>query len=389
MYTAERQRAQPYLARVRGPLYEQWYLLHHRMVRVVTDHRELSGHIRSFLYYAELLAEYTYEHATQLPVEIPEDLLWQAGARLHRPIALTCYLFETGPLEEFPPEPGRPSPESAEWEEVAGVEGPQQTRWKDQQTQLRFRAVQAHAGVTSRISWALHKKDLHATVFIEEMEKCQPWFVTRFAFYMVLGSLFGYDGFEIIHAGAVALEETGALVVGSSGSGKSTLVLSCLRAGMTFLADDVVFLGRDDDLVHVYAFPEDIGVCEGTFELLHGVPFMESAVADQRFKRHVDTQHYFGQQIVSESPVRVILFIDADNRDVQFRAEQLSAAQAVSMLMQEYVSQQRARAGGADAMFDIFSDMMSQAAAYQLWLTPDVDLNAAQVLALMERHLPA
>ncbi|MDQ2902178.1 MAG: hypothetical protein M3Y81_01315 [Chloroflexota bacterium] len=386
MYTAERQRAQPYLARVRGPLYEQWYLLHHRMVRVVMDHRELSGHIRSFLYYAELLAEYTYEHATQLPVEIPEDLLWQAGARLHRPIALTCYLFETGPLEEFPPEPGQPCPEDAEWEEVSGVEGPQQTRWKDQQTQFRFRAVQAHAGVTSRISWALHKKDLHATVFIEEMDECQSWFVTRFAFYMVLGSLFGYDGFEIIHAGAVALEETGALFVGSPGSGKSTLVLSCLRAGMTFLADDVVFLGYDDDLVHVYAFPEDIGVREGTFELLHGVPFMESAVVDQRLKRHVDTQHYFGQQIVNESPVRVILFIDADNRDAQFRAEQLSAAQAVSMLMQEYVSQQRARAGGADAMFDIFSDMLSQAVAYQLWLTPDVDLNAAQVLALLGQH---
>ena len=56
MYTAERQRAQPYLDQVTGPLIEQWYLLHHRMVRVVTNHRALGDEVRHFLYYAELLA---------------------------------------------------------------------------------------------------------------------------------------------------------------------------------------------------------------------------------------------------------------------------------------------------------------------------------------------
>src|SRR5437588_4653769 len=64
MYTAERQRAQPYLEKVSGPLYEQWYLLHHRMIRIVTNHAALAGHVRDFLYYAELLAEYTYESAS-------------------------------------------------------------------------------------------------------------------------------------------------------------------------------------------------------------------------------------------------------------------------------------------------------------------------------------
>ena len=39
MYTAERQRAQPYLEIMAGPLYEQWYLLHHRMVRIVANRR--------------------------------------------------------------------------------------------------------------------------------------------------------------------------------------------------------------------------------------------------------------------------------------------------------------------------------------------------------------
>jgi hypothetical protein len=59
MYTAERQRAQPYLEKINGPLSEQWYLLHHRMLRIVTSCTTLAEQVKHFLYYAELLAEYT------------------------------------------------------------------------------------------------------------------------------------------------------------------------------------------------------------------------------------------------------------------------------------------------------------------------------------------
>ena len=49
MFTAERQRAQPYLDKVTGQLIEQWYLLHHRIVRIVTNHRKLADEVRHFL----------------------------------------------------------------------------------------------------------------------------------------------------------------------------------------------------------------------------------------------------------------------------------------------------------------------------------------------------
>jgi len=93
MFTAERQRAQPYLDKVTDQLIEQWYLLHHRIIRIVTNHRKLADEVRHFLYYAEFLAEHMYDSAADLPIAIPEDLLWQVGERLYRPIALTCYLF--------------------------------------------------------------------------------------------------------------------------------------------------------------------------------------------------------------------------------------------------------------------------------------------------------
>ncbi len=385
MYTAERQRAQPYLDHVTPPLFEQWYLLHHRMVRVVSNCQEFAQQVRQFLYYAELLAEYTYDQPDQLPVDIPVDLLWQAGERLYRPVALTCYLFATRPDEAFPPAPAETKPAEIEWEEITGVDGPLRARWK--RGSLRFREYQPYTGVCGRICSVMDKVDLHATIFVERPEITTSWFLMRFVFYMVLGAMFGIDGYEIIHAGAVAFDgQAGALLVGSPGSGKSTLVLSCMKEGMHLLADDVLFLAKDDGVVKIYAFPEDIGVREGSFGLLKHYDFMETVAKDSRQKAFVDVQRYFQGQFVSSCPVRVLLFISAKRRAAEFRAEPITPVQAVSTLMQEYVSQQSAQEGEADYMFAIFGDLAAQAPSYQLWLTPDTRLNALQVRALLERH---
>lgn len=385
MYTAERQRAQPYLDHVTAPLFEQWYLLHHRMVRVVTNREEFARQVRQFLYYAELLAEYTYDSPDQLPVEIPVDLLWQVGERLYRPVALTCYIFATRPDEPFPPAPAEAKPVEIEWEEITGVDGPLRARWK--RGALRFREYQPYAGVCGRICSVMDKVDLYASIFVERPEMTTSWFLMRFVFYMVIGAMFGIDGYEIIHAGAVAFDDqAGALLVGSPGSGKSTLVLSCMKEGMHLLADDVLFIAKDDSTVKIYAFPEDIGVREGSFGLLKHYDFMETVAKDSRQKAFVDVQRYFQGQVVSSCPARVLLFISAKRRAAEFRAEPMTPVQAVSTLMQEYVSQQSAQDGEADYMFAIFSDLAAQAPAYQLWLTPDIRLNALQVRALLERH---
>ena len=384
MYTAECQRAQPYLDQVADPLIEQWYLLHHRMVRVVTNHRGLADSVRHFLYYAELMAEYRYERPADLPVNIPEDLLWQAGQRLYYPVALTCYLFEPRPDEAFPPAPAQAKPDGIGWVEIGGVDGPLRARWKEDL--LRFREFQAYEGVCSRVCSVLHKKDFHATIFVQNVAECQPWFLMRHVFYMVIGAMFGYSGYEIIHAGAVALHDNGALIVGSPASGKSTLILSCLELGMSLLADDVLFLAKDDGLVKAYAFPEDIGVRKGTIQLLAQAKYMQDLPVDERQKRPVDVQRYFGGQITPSCPVRVMLFLHAEQRASAFRAEPLTRAQAVHWLMQEYISQQQAQEGDVDYMFEIFGDMAVQAPGYRLWLTPDSRANGEQVRKLLQHN---
>jgi hypothetical protein len=100
----------------------------------------------------------------------------------------------------------------------------------------------------------------------------------------------------------------------------------------------------------------------------------------------VTIQQYFRDQVVNARPVRLMLFVHALNRAPEFRVEPLSPAQAVSWLMHEYISQQKAQEGDADYMFDIFSDMASQSASYRLWLTPDPQVNANSVRALLQQH---
>src|SRR6266487_558497 len=384
MYTAERQREQPYLDQVTGPLFEQWYLLHHRMLRVVMNYRALGDQVRHFLYYAELLAEYTYENPSDLPIDIPGDLLWRAGERLYRPVALTCYLFQTRPGESFPPVPAEAKPDNVEWLIIPGMDGPSYARW--QKGWRRFREYQSYPVVSSRIGAVRDKKDLHATIFVEDVEKVAPWFMMRHVFYMAIGALLRYDGFEVVHAGAIALDGTGVLLIGSPGSGKTTLLLSCLHIGMQLLADDVILLAKDDGIIKVYSFPEDIGVRRGTIDLLGHYSFMQGLKADVRRKRYIAVQRYFREQVINSCQVCFLLFVHEEQRSGEVRAERLSPSQAFSWLMSEYISQQLAQEGGANVMFDIFSDLVTQAQSYRISLTSDVLVNAEQVRRLIGQY---
>jgi hypothetical protein len=384
MFTAERQRAQPYLDKVTDQLIEQWYLLHHRIVRIVTNHRKLADEVRHFLYYAEFLAEYIYKNPADLPIAIPEDLLWQVGERLYRPIALTCYLFQTQPGEAFPPAPAEAKPDNIEWEIIPGMDSPLQARWKKEWQ--RFREYQSYPGVSSRICAVRDKKDLHATIFVEDVEGVAPWFMMRHVFYMVLGALLHYDGYEIVHAGAIALDGTGILLIGSPASGKTTLLLTCLNTGMQLLADDIILLAKDNGIVKVYSFPEDIGVRRGTIELLGHYSFMQGLKKDVRHKCYIDVQRYFREQVINSCKMSFLLFIHEEQRSGEFHAERLSPSQAVSWLMGEYISQQVAYEGQGNEMFDIFCDLVTQAQSYRISLTPNVQVNAEQVRMLIAQY---
>ena len=259
-----------------------------------------------------------------------------------------------------------------------------QARW--QKEWLRFREYQSYQRVTCPICVVRNKKDRYAQIFVEDVERVAPWFMMRHVFYIALGALLRDDGYEVVHAGAIALDGAGILLVGSPGSGKTTLLLSCLQAGMKLLGDDVILLAKDNGSVKGYAFPEDIGVRRGTIELLGHYSFMQRLKEDVRHKRFIDVQKYFRKQVIDSCQLSFLLFVREEQRSGEFHAERLSPSQAVGWLMSEYISQQLAQEGEANDMFGIFSDLVTQAQSYHVTLTPDAQMNAEQVRMLIARH---
>ena len=54
-------------------------------------------------------------------------------------------------------------------------------------------------------------------------------------------------GMPLLHAGAVARDGRAALIIGDKGSGKSTTALSCVAAGLSYLADDRCLVAAKPD----------------------------------------------------------------------------------------------------------------------------------------------
>jgi hypothetical protein len=68
----------------------------------------------------------------------------------------------------------------------------------------------------------------------------------------------------LIHAGVVARDGQGVLLVADSFHGKTTLVLALVRCGHRFLSDETAALGRADGCVH--PFPRSLSLRPGTLE---------------------------------------------------------------------------------------------------------------------------
>jgi hypothetical protein len=92
-----------------------------------------------------------------------------------------------------------------------------------------------------------------------------------------------------LHAACLARDGRGVVLAGPTGSGKSTLAIALARAGLDFLADDVVFLDhRRTGDVRVLGFADALGVTEASAALFSELaPALGSPLADGFPKRLV------------------------------------------------------------------------------------------------------
>ncbi len=76
--------------------------------------------------------------------------------------------------------------------------------------------------------------------FLHQDERVRP-------FHRLISIWLDDRNIQFVHAGLVAHEDQGLLIVGKGGSGKSTSSISCMLDGFTFLSDDYVALAAHED----------------------------------------------------------------------------------------------------------------------------------------------
>lgn len=90
-----------------------------------------------------------------------------------------------------------------------------------------------------------------------------------------------------VHAACLAGRSGGLLLAGPSGAGKSTLTLALVRAGLSFLADDTVFLRRARRAVAALGFPDAVGISADTAERFPDLPALAQASAPAGFPKRL------------------------------------------------------------------------------------------------------
>ncbi|HQA82534.1 MAG TPA: glycosyltransferase [Syntrophales bacterium] len=82
------------------------------------------------------------------------------------------------------------------------------------------------------IYWVQTAETLPYWVFASPLRSLLHWWMEK-------------NGYQLLHAAAVGTEHGAVLITGKGGVGKSTAALSCLQAGLFYLADDYVVAGLE------------------------------------------------------------------------------------------------------------------------------------------------
>ncbi len=121
--------------------------------------------------------------------------------------------------------------------------------------------------------------------------------------------LFKRRGRFNLHAACLACDGRGVLLAGPSGAGKSTLAIGLVRAGLSFLSDDMVYIAPTAAAVQILAFPEAVGITEATADLFPELRAALDEPAAPGFpKRLVRVQTLLDAVEIPACPATVLIF---------------------------------------------------------------------------------
>lgn len=124
----------------------------------------------------------------------------------------------------------------------------------------------------------------------------------------------------LLHAGAIAKNSRGVLLVGPDGAGKSTLTLGLVERGFRYLSDEYGIIDLDTGLLRYHPAPHSIR--ENSFLLQHNVAGLRQRVRDDLYEINVwDEEEYRerkplfpapipGGEHVDNVPISMIIFLE-------------------------------------------------------------------------------
>jgi hypothetical protein len=150
--------------------------------------------------------------------------------------------------------------------------------------------------------------DGRVVISIAESERDNVWLLSRPLLTLPLVELLKARGLYSVHAAGAALDGGAIVLPGASGSGKSTLAVALARAGLEFLADDMVFLARGDDGLRVCAFPDEVDVSDSTAEWFPELAGLVGRTPAGWPKHRVRLEAAFGARVAAPCRPGVLVF---------------------------------------------------------------------------------
>ena len=135
-----------------------------------------------------------------------------------------------------------------------------------------------------------------------------------------LAELLKKQGFYFMHAACLEKDGKGYLFAGKSGSGKTTLTLGLLQQGWNAITDDDVFLTERDGQLVALGGPDRCKVTAETWRWLQGD-------RDTHFagKKELDIENHFPKQLLRETAVDYLFFLEPDDRIAIEELQKMSA----------------------------------------------------------------
>lgn len=229
-----------------------------------------------------------------------------------RPPKLVIYVWE-GP---FPELERLSTPQSREGSSLWG---------RPRETDEIFAAHSRTTGIFTM----LNKKSAVGLYHIESSKKF-PQSESGAPFVKIFSWWFREQGFQLIHAGALATPEGAVLLAGKGGSGKSTAALSALASDLFYLSDDYCMVKTFPP--YVYSL-----FCSGKLNRSDAskFPYLKGCAGSMRYPEDPKTIYFlngiFPEKLVKHMPVRAI-FLPTPAASKTSSIERTTAAAALRAL---------------------------------------------------------